>query len=563
MISLFRHTNICKWPAFLAMAAAFLFCHCGDTDLVTTYEKPNDGDDADGDTGTGEGDTDSEPMDGTGGDTQDESTDDSEPEPEEPSSGGATLEWVIQAGGPLEDKVRSLDVYPDGSFVVSGTYGEDPPEELDPAGGSAVFAPGEENEETLTTTLSSGSGFVARYSDAGALLWVKSLSETVIAYSSVAAGTDGSVILAGGFYDGELVLGEGEASETAFSSDTTTGIVARLDAQGELVFAVGIDGGDYGEPTNVCTFNDGAVLAVGSYRGETTFGIGTENETVLDDGNAGDIGESSVFLAKYEADGTLSFVVGENEVFGSNLSVTCLEDGAFVVSGMAVSGDNFGQGGAGGTVLYDDNAPGEKGMLMHFIARYDDTGTLAWVDGFSAFYFDNTVTAKPDGNVLWLVENEIHEIDSDGETLAIQSLIPVVDFSSPVYFDNIQYSPDGAIVVAGVIYENYTFGQGEPNETQIRIDSEDTGDLIVAKYQEDGSLLWAEWAGGADRIDDDIAFSGEYYGENALALAVDDDASVLVSGVFDLAPVFDSGDPNQTTLEAAGMSDIFVAKYLP
>ncbi len=484
--------------------------------------------------------------------------------PSEPAaiqSGGGELEWVIRAGGPLDDWGESLDVYADGSFVVSGSYGDasDQPESTDRY---AVFAPGAENEVTLSTDEPHRVDYLARYTAAGELLWAKSLPDTATT-TVVAATSDGGSVIAGAFAGEEIVFGEGEAAETRFVPGEMDGFVARLDADAALEFAVHIKSGDFAIPRDTCAFDDGGILVTGEFRGETIFGEGDGRQT-LDDGNAGNINAMSTFIAGYDAGGSLRFAAGLNDVPGLGVSAVCLDDGAFVISGTAHSGNTFGRGEPGETVLFTDGAPGEHGIVMNFVARYNDDGTLSWVRGISALLGGNDVAARPDGRVLWLVENELHRFEPDGEALPPQLLAPDDGGAlPPAIVTGIAHSPDNAVAVMGVLRRSCVFGEGEANETRFEFDEEHgvEKDIVLAKYREDGTLLWAERAGGADQPYDEAP--PYLHGENPFDLAVLDDASVLVTGSFDGTVTFDGSDPNETELSAAGLADMFVAKYRP
>lgn len=63
-------------------------------------------------------------------------------------------------------------------------------------------------------------------------------------------------------------------------------------------------------------------------------------------------------------------------------------------------------------------------------------------------------------------------------------------------------------------------------------------------------MLFATGAGGTDYD----------YGHG---IAVDPDGNSLVTGFFDSLATFDADGSNETTLESAGLQDIFVARYAP
>jgi hypothetical protein len=103
-------------------------------------------------------------------------------------------------------------------------------------------------------------------------------------------------------------------------------------------------------------------------------------------------------------------------------------------------------------------------------------------------------------------------------------------------------APGGESYVAGDFGGTAVFGRGEPNETTLT--AAGSRDGFVAKYDDDGALLWATHAG-----------------DGGQGIATAHRAESYVTGIFSGTAVFGQGEPNETTLTAAGLSDIFVANY--
>ena len=95
---------------------------------------------------------------------------------------------------------------------------------------------------------------------------------------------------------------------------------------------------------------------------------------------------------------------------------------------------------------------------------------------------------------------------------------------------------DGSALVTGYFWGTATFGS-------IQLISNNFYDVFVAKYNSDGSVAWAQKAGGAS-LD---------YGMGISALA---DGSALVTGYFENTANFGG-----TQLVSKGNEDIFIAKY--
>jgi hypothetical protein len=107
--------------------------------------------------------------------------------------------------------------------------------------------------------------------------------------------------------------------------------------------------------------------------------------------------------------------------------------------------------------------------------------------------------------------------------------------------------PDGSSVVVGHFNDDATFGLGEANETAL-VNAGFT-DAFVARFLPNGLLEWALSVGNTG--------FDEAYGVVAFG-----DGSCIVTGTYEGAVVFGSGEANQTTLTAlGGGGDLFLARY--
>ena len=104
----------------------------------------------------------------------------------------------------------------------------------------------------------------------------------------------------------------------------------------------------------------------------------------------------------------------------------------------------------------------------------------------------------------------------------------------------------GNSYVSGGFSGTATFGPGEANETTLT--SAGSNDIFVARYDASGALVWAKRAGSADF-------------DRGAGIATNGAGNSYVTGLFSGTATFGPGEPNETTLTAAGPQDIFVAKY--
>ena len=397
------------------------------------------------------------------------------------------LIWARQAGGVNNDRGSCITTLSDDSLVMAGDFGI-----------NATFGQGDANETFLTSS-SGHSIFIARYNPDGSLVWVTQTFGPDWNYSEgITTLSDDSIVLIGEFR-GTVIFGQDEPNETVlFTEDIFEYeiFIARYNPDGTLAWVSQTHSDGYDYSNDVTTLSDDSIVVTGEFGypdgTSVTFGQGEQNETVLYSAGIQDI-----FIARYNPDGSLEWAKkagGDSSDMGNG--ITSLSDNSTVVTGSFASfigGDaaTFGQGEPNETVLHS-----EWGTM--FIARYNPDGTLAWVK------------------------------QAGGGSRAITVL------------------SDDSSVVTGVFSGTATFGRNEPNETNL----DSTGvDLFVARYNPDGSLLWAKQA------------FGNAYDPGYSITALSDDSTV-VTGIFSGSTIFGRDEPNEIVLTSAGDHDIYVARYM-
>jgi uncharacterized delta-60 repeat protein len=297
-----------------------------------------------------------------------------------------------------------------------------------------------------------------------------------------------------GIFEGTATFGPGEANETVLTSLGGYDIfVARYYSGGTLNWVKQAGGTTDDEGWGITAFGDNSTIVTGNFKGVATFGMGEANETILTSA-----GSSDIFIARYLSNGTLSWAkrIG-NTSLDYGYGATTLSDNTAVVTGTFYGTATFGPGEPNQTILTS------SGSMDVFIARYNTNGTLVW--------------AKRAGGT------------SSDYGLGVTTL------------------SDNSTVVTGYYNSSATFGSGEPNQTILT--SYGGSDIFVARYNPDGTLLWAKSAGGTDNYDE---------GHSITTLS---DDSTVVTGYFYGMAIFGLGEPNQAIMLSAGYYDIFVARY--
>ncbi len=254
------------------------------------------------------------------------------------------------------------------------------------------------------------------------------------------------------------------------------------------VVLAGGDGADSGHSLAVDTA--GNRYLTGSFQTRATFGADTN--TVVLTSRGGDDG----FVAKYDATGAL---VWARQVGGASADaargIAVAADGSVYVAGFFSSSAVF----VGSPIRLT-----AQGQTDLFVAKYTGDGQLVW-----AFRGGGTTT-------------------DNGLDLAVDG--------------------GGNALLTGVFSGAATFADADA-PAAATLTSAGSTDIVIAKYDEQGQLVWARRAGG----------SGNDAGRG---ITVDGAGNVYVTGGFSAQAAFVS--PAKTvTLTSAGVDDVFVARYGP
>ncbi|MCD4692189.1 MAG: T9SS type A sorting domain-containing protein [Calditrichales bacterium] len=302
----------------------------------------------------------------------------------------------------------------------------------------------------------------------------------------------GNVIITGVYY-ANAIFGDGQ---TSITNNGERGIfVAKYNSDGSLLWVKSANGVDECAGWNVSVDNAANIYITGFFEDKIVLGAGQPDSIAISTTSGQD---SDMFLAKYRPDGKIIWVQqtsGEDDAGGNCVRID--NNGNVFVSGSFKGTEIFGQSQPGEITL---TATGDQRDI--FIAKYDSLGLLHWV--------------KKAGG-------------------------PESDYAIGLYIDL-----SNSLLLTGYFKDSAIFGQGEQNETTLV--SESSSDIVIAKYSNDGDLIWAKHAGGP-------AQDGGY------SITSDKNNDIYITGFYDSTITFASGLDNMVTLSYGDQENLFIAKY--
>jgi len=379
--------------------------------------------------------------------------------------------------------------------------------------------------------------------------------------NSIALDETGNILVTGTIGAGTsgAIFGEGETNETTL--DINGSFLAKYEPSGELLWVQQMGASNNGITSYAIDADlDGNIYVSGRFFQEATFGVGQTNETTLT-GTSGEI-----FLAKYDADGSLVWALSEggdnDDNGGRGLEVD--DNGNIYLTGSFWGTVTFAEGESSETTFTSESS-------TFFLAKYDTNGALVWIQRaesgsnhssgknldidnreniyITGNYFNSVTFGEGLSNETTLNDgNEsayIAKYDKNGD------FIWAIDPSSSgkVHISgDLQTDSEGSVLFTGSFFGTITLGQGTQNEMQLSGTGLD--EIIVAKYSSEGEFIWAK---SAESTSDD----------RGVGLAVDSISNVFITGYFGSQIQFGGGERNDTTIVNSGSSDLFIAKFSP
>ncbi len=276
------------------------------------------------------------------------------------------------------------------------------------------------------------------------------------------------------------------------------------------------------------------------------------------------VGYKDIFIAKYNSAGVEQWVkraggtTGDDE--GKGISVNAA--GEIYVTGFFKGTASFE--GTTGTTSVSANTTVAPGTYDDaFLARYDTDGNLKWVQKAGGDYDDDAwgITANNSGNIYITGEfNGYATFDTKALTVTGMADVFVACYNSSGMIQWVQRAGgimlDRARGICSDVNSNvYITGQygGTATFGSTTLTAADSSDIFVASYDGSGAFRWALSGGGAADAFDNLGF------ESGIAVSVDKAGNVYATGSFLDASSFGTTTPPVYHKR----TDMFLAKIDP
>jgi hypothetical protein len=444
--------------------------------------------------------------------------------------------WAQGWGGDSYDHSYSVATDDSGYIYTAGMFQ-----------GTVDFDPG---PETYIITSQNVDGFIMKTSPTGDLVWAQKIggSGNNDVALSIAIGANNDIYISGSF-SGTVDFDNGPGVATLTS--VNFGYLLRLTSNGNFVWVK-----QTGAPGKyIALDNNNNIYTTGNFTTVADFDPSSTTYTL--DGTP-----SAIFICKLDSSGNFNwakhFTVPDDSI---TITSQCLAiDGA----GNVYSTGNFESTvdfdpGAGTATLTPENYDG-------YFLKLDVNGNFVWVKHLEQFdtaipYGDgytvgNSITLDPSDNIyltgmfsgvvdfdpgigvdtlnsgIWVSALHYYyasmflaKYDSDGNYIWAKSILGNYDVTG----SDIALNADGEIYTTGYFSGTVDFDPSAGVYSITNYNGQNIGnDIFVAKYDQQGDLLWAQGIGGTNH-------------DRGYSLALDASENVYVTGIFQNTVDFDAG----------------------
>lgn len=396
---------------------------------------------------------------------------------------GPIFEWASSFGGVTDNHGNSIvvdalgNVYTTGNFI--GTVDFDP--------GVGTF--------NMTSTGTFDNIFISKLDATGNFVWAKSIGGVISAGISIAVDVSSNLYITG-YFQGTADFDTGPGTINLTSGGGFDVFIAKLDSNGNYVWAKNTGGTDYVSGSSIAVDTFGNVYTVGSFEGAVDFDIGAGIFYLTTDST-----NENMFVLKLDSLGNFVWAKNIGGVLGPNT-----RGNSIVVNKL---GEVYTSGSFIGTVDLDPGVgtfdlTSDTSYYNIFILKLDVNGNFVWAKKIGA-------------TINWLVNEE-------------RSI--VIDEFNNVY-------------ATGCFYGAADF---DPNSGTYNLTSSaSTADIFILKLDSFGGFVWAKSIGGTSN-------------DFGISIAIDISNNVYTTGYFNGTVDFDSGAGIVNLNSTTSMDDVFILK---
>lgn len=402
--------------------------------------------------------------------------------------------WAKGAASPYNEVARDVAYDKNSKCAYIGGWTE--------GGLQNVYGP------LFTNVLGSKDGFVAKYNDAGNVLWAFQIGGTGIdEIKSIAVAPSGEIYVLGNFQatvDFDPGIGVQALISNALSQD---GFLAKYSSSGNFLWAVKFGGISTEETYKVYTDANGVYIC-GSYIGSASF---TSTNSITKS-TAAVQGQANFFGAKYNHDGIVQWVVSGGST-KNDLALDVVADNTRVY---------FTGSYERTCTLY--NASGVASSTVQsispdkfdvFVAAYNQNGSFAWSTNASSLDVDEGHAITQDANNIYIsgcfknntlnfrYPNPQYTLQNEGNYDIFVACISKASGSyqwvsnqtgsgngteEPYEMD---VDPSGNIVIAGYFLSELNYSPFGDND----LENSGASDIFLLGLSSSGNYLWSKKAG--------------------------------------------------------------------
>ncbi|NLF70850.1 MAG: hypothetical protein GX575_17605, partial [Candidatus Anammoximicrobium sp.] len=445
------------------------------------------------------------------------------------SLGGPTTAefgFALRAGSTSNDWGKGVATDAAGNVYVTGIFQ-----------GTVDFDPGA-GVVNLTSSAGGEDVFVAQYTAAGALGWVRQLGASGNDEGYGIAVDGAGNVYTTGCFEGTVDFDPGIGTYTLTSAGYSDVFISKLDSAGNFLWARKLGGSDWYDLGRGITFDgSGNVYTTGTFQGTADFdpGVGTYSLTSA--------GYNDVFVSKLDSAGNFLWARGLGGTSGEECE-------SIVVDG---SGNVYTAGTFQATVDFDPGSGSHNLTAANsdvFVSKLDSAGNFVWARQWGGTASDGGHDIALDGTGN-LYTTGVFDSGAGAYDIFVIKLDTAGNFLWTRQMGGSTYDYGFGIAVdgGGNVYSTGFFSGAadfDPGPGTANLTSGSLRDVFVSKLDSAGNYVWAyQWGGNSYNLGEDVA--------------VDGDGNVYTTGWFQGTADFDPGI-SIFNLTSAGGGDMFLSK---